>query len=312
MVWCRFVPVRPDRNDSLPEKGTDFPQYGLFPNPPERGCSDRPGLQGVLPESEERRNPGYPRFRGKGQYSSITFPQWNSGCGLTGNGFRLSKIGVVPIVLHRPVEGKIKTCNVLRSSTGKWWVTLSCESVEEQILPANPLPVGIDVGIRTFVALSDGMEIQNPTFLKRSAKRLAQAQRKRELQEKGSPEREKAKKIVAKVHERISHQRSDFAHQESRKIVNQYGPIFVEDITVNEMNSHRCLNRSIRDVAWSQFFSFLSYKAESAGREFRKVNPAYTSRPVPPAAIGRRCRCPTGRIVVRAARWKKIGTTTPP
>ena len=64
---------------------------------------------------------------------------------------------------------------------------------------------------------------------------------------------------MAKVHERISNQRSDFAHQKSTKIVNQYGRIFVEDITVNEMNSHRCMNRSIRDMAWSQFFSFLSY-----------------------------------------------------
>ena len=223
-------------------------------------------------------NPGYPRFKGKGQYSSITFPQWNSGCDLTGNGLRLSKVGVVPIVLHRPVEGKIKTCTILRSSTGKWWVTLSCESVEEQILPANPLPVGIDVGIKTFAALSDGTIIENPKFLKRSAKRIAQAQRKLELQKKGSPERTRAKKIVAKVHERVAFRRTNFAHQESRKIVNQYGRIFVEDITVNDMNSHRCLNRSIRDVAWSQFFLFLSYKAESAGREFRRVNPAYTSQ----------------------------------
>ena len=223
-------------------------------------------------------NPGYPRFKGKGQYSSITYPQWTSGCDLTGNGLRLSKIGVVPIVLHRQVPGKIKTCTVLRSSTGKWWVTLSCENVPEKSLPANPLPVGIDVGIKTFAALSDGTEIQNPTFLKKSAKRIAQAQRKLALQKNGSPEREKAKKIVANVHERVAFKRTDFAHQESRKIVNQYGRIFVEDITVNEMNSHRCLNRSIRDVAWSQFFVFLSYKAESAGREFRKVNPAYTSQ----------------------------------
>ncbi|MHB1565078.1 MAG: RNA-guided endonuclease InsQ/TnpB family protein [Leptospirillum sp.] len=80
--------------------------------------------------------------------------------------------------------------------------------------------------------------------------------------------------IHTKVHERTSNQRSDFAHQESRKIVHQYGRIFVEDIHINEMNSHRCLNRSIRDVAWSQFFFFLSYKARNAGREFRKVNPA--------------------------------------
>ena len=223
-------------------------------------------------------NPGFPRFKGKGQYASITFPQWNSGCDLTGHGLRLSKVGTVPIVLHRSVTGKIKTCSVLRSSTGKWWVTLSCENVPEEVLPSNPLPVGIDVGIKTFAALSDGTVIENPTFLKRSAKRLAQAQRKLERQEKGSPERTKTKKVVAMIHERIASRRSDFAHQESRKIVHQYGKIFVEDITVNEMNSHRCLNRSIRDVAWSQFFSFLSYKAENAGREFRKINPAYTSQ----------------------------------
>ncbi|MHB8371013.1 MAG: RNA-guided endonuclease InsQ/TnpB family protein [Leptospirales bacterium] len=223
-------------------------------------------------------NPGYPRFKGKGQYSSLTFPQWNSGCDLTGNGLRLSKIGTVPIVLHRPVEGKIKTCTVLRSSTEKWWVTLSCENVPERVLPVSPLPVGIDVGIKTFATLSDETVIENPKFLKRSAKRIAQAQRKLELQEKGTKAREKVKKVVAKVHERVAFRRTDFAHKESRKIVNAYGRIFVEDITVNEMNSHRCLNSSIRDVAWSQFFSFLSYKAESAGREFRKVNPAYTSQ----------------------------------
>ena len=223
-------------------------------------------------------DPGYPRFKGKGQYSSLTWPQWNSGCDLTGKGLRLSKVGVVPIVLHRPVEGKIKTCHILRSSTGKWWVTLSCETVQEHVFPSSPLSVGIDVGIKTFATLSDGTEIGNPKFLKQSAKRLAQAQRKLELQAKGSPERTKAKKVVAKVHERISNQRSDFAHQESTKIVNQYGQIFVEDITVNEMKSHRCMNRSIRDVAWSQFFFFLSYKAENAGREFKKVNPAYTSQ----------------------------------
>ena len=223
-------------------------------------------------------NPGYPRFKGKGQYSSLTFPQWNSGCDLTGKGLRLSKTGVVPVVLHRPVEGKIKTCTVLRSSTGKWWVTLSCENIPEKVLPSNPLPVGIDVGIKTFASLSDETEIQNPKFFKQSAKRLAQKQRNLELQTQGSPERKKTKKIVSKIHERMAFQRSDFAHQESTKIVQQYGRIFVEDIHVNEMNSHRCLNRNIRDAAWSQFFFFLSYKAENAGREFRKINPAYTSQ----------------------------------
>ena len=156
------------------------------------------------------------------------------------NGLRLSKVGTIPIVLHRSVEGKIKICNIPRSSTGKWWGTFSCENI--------------------------------------SAKRLVQAQWKLELQEKGSAERKKAKKIVAKLHEGMMFKRTGFAHKESAKIVRQYGRIFVEDIHINEMNFHRCLNENIRDVAWSQFFSFLSYKAESAGREFKKINPAYTSQ----------------------------------
>ena len=154
------------------------------------------------------------------------------------NGLRLSKVGTIPIVLHRSVEGTIKTCNIPRSSTGKWRVTFSCENI--------------------------------------SAKRLVQAQWKLELQEKGSPERKKAKKIVAKLHEGMMFKRTGFAHKESAKIVRQYGRIFVEDIHINEMNSHRCLNENIRDVAWLQFFSFLSYKALSAGREFKKINPPYT------------------------------------
>jgi putative transposase len=253
LVRSGAIPVRPDRNAPVPEKDPSNSFGGLFPDTPECGRSHRSGLSGVFPEAKNGENPGYPRFKGKGQYSSLTFPQWKIGCDLTGNGLRLSKIGTVPVVLHRPVSGKIKTCTVLRSSTGKWWVTLSCENVPERVLPPNPLPVGIDVGIKTFAALSDGTVIENPKFLKRSAKRLAQAQRKLERETKGSPERTKTKKVVAKIHERTAFRRSDFAHQESRKIVHQYGRIFVEDITVNEMNSHRCLNRSIRDVAWSQF-----------------------------------------------------------
>ncbi len=216
-----------------------------------------------------------PSFSGA---SEDAWEWYGGGCDRTGNGLRLSRVGVVPIVLHRPVEGKIKTCTVLKSSTGKWWVTLSCENVPEQGLPGKSLPVGIDVGVKTFASLSDGTKIPNPTFFKRSAKRLAQAQRKPELPRNGPSDRERVRKIVAKVHEVIAFQRTDFARKESAKTVQQYGRIFVEDIHVNEMNSHRCLNRSLRDAEGSQFFSFLSYKAESAGREFRKINPADTSQ----------------------------------
>ncbi len=84
--------------------------------------------------------------------------------------------------------------------------------------------------------------------------------------------------MVAKIHEQIANRRHDFTHQESRKLVNRYGVIAVEDLSVNRMNKNHCLAKSVMDAAWSQFTRKLSYKAEWAGRRFVKVNPAYTSQ----------------------------------
>lgn len=219
--------------------------------------------------------PGYPRFRGKGRYDSFTFPQ--SGFSLNGNILRLSKIGNVKVVLHRPVEGQIKTCTIKRSSTGKWYVMFSCEW-EPAPLPENNEAVGIDVGLHSFATLSTGEQIENPKFFRQEEKALAKAQRKLSKAEKGTPERKKCRKVVARIHERIAWKRQDFIHQHSRKIVNHFGIIAVEDIQVNRMLHNHCLAKSISDAAWSGFFQLLAIKAEWAGRKFVAVNPAYTSQ----------------------------------
>ena len=219
--------------------------------------------------------PGYPRFRGKGRYDSFTFPQ--SGFTLDGNILRLSKIGNVKVVLHRPVEGQIKTCTIKRSSTGKWYVMFSCER-ESTPLPENNEAVGIDVGLYSFATLSTGEQIKNPKFFRQEEKALAKAQRKLSKAEKGTPERKKRRKVVARIHERIAWKRQDFIHQHSRKIVNRFGIIAVEDLNVNRMVHNHCLAKSISDAAWSGFFQLLAYKAEWAGRQFVAVNPAYTSQ----------------------------------
>src|SRR5947207_2027928 len=91
---------------------------------------------------------------------------------------------------------------------------------------------------------------------------------------KGTPERRKHCKAVARVHERIKFSRDNFTHQESRQIVDRFGVIAVEDLHVNRMVHNHCLAKSIHDAAWSVFFSQLSNKAEEAGRQFIKVNPA--------------------------------------
>jgi putative transposase len=238
--------------------------------------------------------PGYPRFRGYGQYDSFTYPQPGFGWKLEGNSLKLSKIGKIRVILHRPLEGAPKTCTIKRTSTGKWFVCFSCE-VEAVPLPATTETVGIDVGLLSFAALSTGDTIPAPKFFRKDEKDLARKQRKLSKAGKGTPERKKAKKAVSKIHERIANRRCDFAHQQSRKIINRFGMIAIEDLEVNQMLHNHCLAKSISDAAWSQFAQFLSYKAEYAGRRLARVNPAYTSQDC--SACGHRQKMPlTNRL----------------
>ena len=142
----------------------------------------------------------------------------------------------------------------------------------------SSLNVGIDVGLKTFASLSTGEEIANPRFFRKEEKALAKVQRKHSKLAKGTPERKKHRKVIARVHERIHFRRDNFTHQESRSIVDRFGVICVEDLTVNRMMHNHCLTKSIADASWSAFFSQLAAKAEEAGRTLVKVNPAYTSQ----------------------------------
>jgi putative transposase len=221
--------------------------------------------------------PGYPRFRGYGRYDSFTYPQ--TGFRLNDNSVSLSKIGKVWAVVQRPLEGKVKTCTVRKTATGKWYCSFSCE-VEPSVLSENDSSIGIDAGLESFLALSNGEKIDNPRFFKQEQTTLARAQRKLSKHQQGIRRRRKCRKIVARIHERIANKRKDFAHKVSRQLISTYGHISIEDLSINGMQKQnfRCINRSIADVAWRNFFDMLCYKAEYAGRIVVKVNPAYTSQ----------------------------------
>lgn len=224
-------------------------------------------------------NPGYPRFRGSNRYDSFTYPQ--SGWVIENDYVKLSKIGKVKTVFHRPLDGTVKTCTVRRTATGKWFIVFSCEA-EPNRLPSNSDQIGIDVGLLSFATLSDGTKVDNPRFFRHEQELLAKAQRLYEPYKKKEWSKEKQKKrtVIARVYERITNKRHDFAHQLSRRLVNKYGVIAVEDLSINDMqkDSPHCLNKSISDAAWRMFTELLSYKAEEAGRLVVKVNPAYTSQ----------------------------------
>jgi putative transposase len=151
-------------------------------------------------------------------------------------------------------------------------------------LPEEPKRIGVAGGTATFATMSSGEKIANPRFFRTQQKALAQAQRRLEKEEKGTPARAKKQKVVARVHERIVNKRTDFAHKQSRRLVNTYGMIVLERLDIVEMQSQHTvvfghkLTKSRADVAWHQFAQLLSYKALDAARQFVQVDPRNTSK----------------------------------
>lgn len=221
--------------------------------------------------------PGFPRFKGKGIYDSFTFKQ--SGFKLDGEKLFISKVGDVSVKLHRPLCAEIKTLTVQRDAVGNWYACFSCEC------PTNPLEptaksVGVDLGLTTFAYLSDGEKIERQRWMKQDAADIARLQRKKERFPKGSPERRKVIRALNHAYQRATNRRKNFAHQASRKLVNEYQFIAFEKLDIQGMqsNGNKRINRSIADVAWGQFVQYTIYKAESAGRLVVQVNPKGTSQ----------------------------------
>ncbi len=221
--------------------------------------------------------PGFPRLKGKGQYDSITYPQ--SGFKVGDSTVSLSMFGKsvqVKAKLHRAIIGTVKTCTVRRYGS-KWFVCFSVEH-EDNFLPKSTEAIGLDAGLNSFLALSNGEFAGNPRFFRCDEKELAKADRKQAKTKKRSRERRKANKVLSRIHERIRNRRHDFVHQTARRLVNRFGLIAVEKLNVKNMLGNHCLAKSISDAAWSMFRSVLPHKAESAGRVIVAVNPAYTSQ----------------------------------
>ena len=221
--------------------------------------------------------PGYPRLKGSGQYDSITYPQ--SGFKVGASSVWLSLQGKqtqIKVKVHRSIVGEVKACTVRRY--GQKWFVCFCVEQEDNFLPASPEVIGLDAGLNSFMALSDGTFIDNPRFFRRDEKALAKAGRKQAKTAKGSRERKKANKVLSRIHERVRNRRHNFVHQTARRLVNKYGVIAVEKLNVKGMVKNHCLAKSISDASWSMFRSVLTQKAESAAREVVAVNPAHTSQ----------------------------------
>jgi putative transposase len=221
--------------------------------------------------------PGYPRFKGRERYDSFVFPD-KSGWKLDGKRLIISNVGTFKLFLSRPIEGVIKTVTVRHTPTGKWFVSFSCDNVPGKTLEPCDKEIGIDVGLKVFLADSDGNFVENPRFFRKSERELRVKQRKLSRAKLGSTRRKDTKRQVSGVYEKITNQRKDFSNKVALRYIRENGTIYVEDLKILNMVKNKHLSKSIVDASWSQFTQRLSVKAAEAGRSVVKVNPRNTSQ----------------------------------
>jgi putative transposase len=167
---------------------------------------DKAWKRWLIPGKNSKRG-GKPRFKKQGDICSITFPRVNSakaGANLIGNNLKLSKIGEIPIILHRPIpEGcDIKQATIVSKADG-WYVSFALEDNTVPIcLPIDEIKsaVGIDVGLEKFLTTSDAEAVAVPQFYRKTQTVLARQQRKLARQEKGSSNYQKQANKVARLH----------------------------------------------------------------------------------------------------------------
>lgn len=225
--------------------------------------------------------PGYPRFKGKGRYRSMTFSHLSKTL-IRGVGSRLArlvvpKLGEVKIRYHRPLpEGKVKTLTIQHKASG-WYANIT---VEVRDVPRVEIStaIGVDVGLESFLTTSDGEKVENPRHLRIAEKKLKRKQRRVSKRRKGSHRRRKLVNELAKQHEHVAHSRKDFHFKTAHSLFSRYDAVVVEDLKITNMVKNHHLAKSISDAAWGNFCLALASKAENAGLHLLKVPPHGTSQ----------------------------------
>ena len=188
------------------------------------------------------------------------------------------KVGWIRVRQSRAVEGTTKSATFKRDATGHWYVALSTEfeipDVEPPLAPVNP--VGVDLGLKDLFVLSDGERVRAPRFARRAERRLGRVQKDLSRKKPGSRRREKAKHCVAKVHRKVSNQRSDFLHKLTSGLTRKYDCICVEDLSVKGLAKTK-LSRSVLDAAFGEFVRQVEYKATWSFKRSIKVGRFFPS-----------------------------------
>ena len=224
---------------------------------------------------------GFPAFKSRRRSrASYTTNNQHGTIRIEAGKVRLPKVGFVRFTQHRPFEGIIKSATVSMTRTGKFFISILVNQDEEKWIPAKN-KVGIDLGLEHFAVMTnDAMvseKIDNPRLLRKSEEKVKKAQRALSRKKIGSKNREKAKLLLAKKHEKIANQRKDFLHKLSRRIVDENQVIVVETLKSKDMMQNHKVAKSIADVSWYEFVRQLEYKSNFYGRTLIKADQWFAS-----------------------------------
>jgi putative transposase len=217
----------------------------------------------------------YPNFKSKHGKQSIQYPQ---NVKVAGSYLTIPKIGDVSATIHRAIEGKVKTVTISKNCSSQYFAAILFNDGKDKPLSSSDgKAIGIDLGLTHFAVTSDGSKFDNPRVLKKHEGNLKLKQQQLSRKQKGSNNRNKARKKVATVHRKITNCREDFLHKLSRRIVNENQVIVTENLNVKGMMQNHCLAKAIHQVGWGMFCTILKYKAEAEGKVYQEVGRFFPS-----------------------------------